>query len=180
MSINHQLFLTLANLVHRNDIFDIVVHFFAVYFPYLVIVSAVIFVLYHHHGDKNTPVFQNVKNHFRESIVFTVATMLTWGLVILLKDLIASPRPYLVFENFTPLFPYGAYDSFPSGHAGLFGAISGAMYVFHKKTGLIFLLGALLIGIARIIAGVHFPLDILVGLGIGFFGVQLVYRFFRK
>lgn len=180
MSINHQLFLTLANLAHRNDIFDSVVYFFAVYFPYLVIVCAIIFVLYHAHGNTNTPVFQNVKNHFREFTVLIIATMLTWGLVVLLKDLIASPRPYLVFENFISLFPYGAYDSFPSGHAGLFGAIAGAIYVFHKKAGLIFFLGALLIGIARIIAGVHFPLDILAGLILGFFGVQLAHRFLRK
>jgi undecaprenyl-diphosphatase len=180
MSINHQLFLALANLAHHNDIFDFVVQFFAIYFPYLVIVGAVLFIIYHHHGTENTPIFQNVKNHFREFVILIVAIGLTWGLVTLLKELIASPRPYLVFENFASLFPYGAYDSFPSGHAGLFGAIAGAICIFHKRAGYMFLSCAVLIGFARIIAGVHFPIDIFVGLIIGFFGVQLAHIFLKK
>jgi undecaprenyl-diphosphatase len=178
MSYNHQLFFLLSDLAHHSVVFDGVIKFCAIYLPYLVVISAIIFVLYHQHGTGNEPVFQMVKIHIKEFLILACSILFTWGFITLLKELIGAPRPYLVFQNFASLFPYGAYDSFPSGHAGLFGAIAGAIYIFHRRAGIT--ICALVIGLSRIIAGVHFPLDIITGLIIGFFGVQLVYRLFKK
>jgi undecaprenyl-diphosphatase len=41
------------------------------------------------------------------------------------------------------------------------------MYLVNKKVGIYFIIGALFVGLSRIIGGVHFPLDILFGYIIG-------------
>ena len=73
-----------------------------------------------------------------------------------------------MFSNIVPLFSESGY-AFPSGHATFFMALAFALFFNHKKAGYVFILFALLIGIARIIAGVHFPVDILGGFILGFF-----------
>jgi undecaprenyl-diphosphatase len=41
------------------------------------------------------------------------------------------------------------------------------VFFFHKKWSFLFFVGAVLIGIARVIAGIHWPIDILGGAIIG-------------
>lgn len=69
--------------------------------------------------------------------------------------------------------------SFPSRHMTFFFAISTALYFYNKRWGVVFLIAALLIGIARVIAGVHYPLDILGGAVIGVITSYLVFRFLK-
>jgi undecaprenyl-diphosphatase len=71
-----------------------------------------------------------------------------------------------VFPQVHSLFAESWY-SFPSGHATFFMALAVSIFLSHKKAGYLFMFFALLIGIARIIAGVHFPVDILGGFVIG-------------
>jgi undecaprenyl-diphosphatase len=84
-----------------------------------------------------------------------------------LKFFIARPRPFSVFD-FQPLIDVGGVNaSMPSGHAAFYFALAAAVFFFSKKTSQWFLIAALLIGIARIFVGVHWPTDILVGALIG-------------
>ncbi len=46
-------------------------------------------------------------------------------------------------------------------------ALAVALFFHHKKTGYLFMLFAVIIGIARIAGGVHFPIDILGGIVLG-------------
>ena len=84
-----------------------------------------------------------------------------------MKYLIHTPRPFDVFPKVVSLFPETSY-AFPSGHATFFMAIAFAIFFNHKKVGYVFILFALLIGVARIVSGVHFPVDILGGYILGF------------
>ena len=177
---NHNIFYALNSLSNQSPFIDWLITFCAVYLPYIVIFAAIVFVVYHKHGKGGEPILQLVKIHFREFLTLILSVLITWGIIAILKELIGAPRPYLALGDFTPLFPYGGYDSFPSGHAGLFAAIAGSVFIFHRRVGFFFLGFAVLIGIARIVAGVHFPIDILAGLIIGFFGVQIVYRLLSK
>ena len=45
---NNTIFFFLYNLAHHSQIFDKTVIFFAVYFPYIVIILAGVFLLFHH------------------------------------------------------------------------------------------------------------------------------------
>jgi undecaprenyl-diphosphatase len=67
------------------------------------------------------------------------------------------------------LVHHGADNGFPSDHASVAFAIAFAVLAFYRAFGLVFLLGAVLIGLDRIFVGVHYPSDVgaslLVGLG---------------
>ena len=93
----------------------------------------------------------------------------------LLKYLIHADRPFIKLQNVSSLFPETGY-SFPSGHATFYG-FSFCHLFFHKKlaTSLCF---ALLIGLVRIVGGVHFPIDILGGFIVGFLTSYIVFRIF--
>ena len=97
----------------------------------------------------------------------------------ILKYIIRTPRPFDVFTQVHPLFAESWY-SFPSGHATFFMALAFSIFFLHKKAGYYFIFFALLIGIARIIAGVHFPVDILGGFCIGFIVAYLFNKFDYK
>ena len=57
--------------------------------------------------------------------------------------------------------------AFPSGHASFFFALSTGVYLYNKKLGIFFYAVSLLMGVARIFVGVHWPSDILGGAFLG-------------
>lgn len=82
------------------------------------------------------------------------------------------PRPFVAGE-FAPRIDVSAIDgSFPSDHAAVVWALAAAVFAWNKKIGAAFAAAAFLISIGRVLAGVHYVLDIvvgaLVGVGAGF------------
>ena len=70
--------------------------------------------------------------------------------------------------------PNGA--SFPSGHASLaFGIAAGVAY-YYPKTSIVFFVAALLVGVGRVVAGIHWPSDIVGGAIAGLMGAFLARR----
>lgn len=104
---------------------------------------------------------------------------LAWGLAKILKILIHTPRPFEVFPQIQSLFTETGY-AFPSGHTAVASAVAFALFFTHKKVGYIFIFFTLIIGLARIIAGVHFPVDILGGFILGVLVAILVKNLFVK
>lgn len=88
------------------------------------------------------------------------------------------PRPFEILDV-NQLLEHSVGGSFPSGHASFFFALSSAIYFYNKKAGIWFLIGAGLMGFARIYAGIHFPSDILVGALTGI-GVSILINLILK
>ena len=84
-------------------------------------------------------------------------------------------RPFAE-QNFVPLIPHADSASFPSGHATFFFAIGTVLYMYNKKAGIVFLAGSALIVMARILAGLHWPSDIIAGAFIGIASGWLVWK----
>jgi membrane-associated phospholipid phosphatase len=76
------------------------------------------------------------------------------------------------------------FDSFPSGHALFFFALATVVYRHEKRWGWVFFIGAVLMGIGRVLAGLHWPTDIvggaLIGILVGWLVDVLYARFCHK
>ena len=104
-----------------------------------------------------------------------LATLLSRGLIVeTIRFFYLRPRPFVVLE-FVPLISHDPASSFPSGHAALYFALAGSMWLVNKKYGWWFLSAATLIGLARIVVGVHWPTDIIAGAAIGLLSVCAVH-----
>jgi undecaprenyl-diphosphatase len=83
-------------------------------------------------------------------------------------------RPYDVLDNVHLLAARSTDFSFPSDHATVAGAVAaGLLLLADRRWGIIAATGAVLMALARIYIGVHYPSDVAAGLALGA-GVALV------
>ncbi len=95
-----------------------------------------------------------------------------------------QPRPFDVLEGVSQLVEQTSFASFPSGHTIFFFSLGTALIFFSYRLGGLILLGGALIGLSRVIAGIHWPSDILGGAVLGFWvGLVVIFiwlRFFDR
>lgn len=96
-----------------------------------------------------------------------------------LNQVIVSPRPF-VAENIAPLFPHVASNGFPSEHALFAMVIACTIFLYNKKIGALLFTFTLGIGVARVLANVHHPIDILGGITIGLISVFCAHHIFSS
>lgn len=164
---NTSLFYFFYGFAHRSDLWDKIIIFLAVYFPYLVIILAGLFLLFHHEVFKAESPVQIFLKKKKEILLVFVTSIVAWVVAYAFKFLIHTPRPFMALTNVNPLVSESGF-AFPSGHATFFTALAFSLFFTHKKAGYWFMGLALIIGLARIMAGVHFPIDILGGFILGF------------
>lgn len=99
---------------------------------------------------------------------------------LVLKNLIARPRPCMVDSSVALLVPFPSEFSFPSGHTMNGFTAAATIFLCHRKAGAAALLGAALIAFSRMYLFVHFPTDILGGILIGVLDAILVYFLYTK
>lgn len=179
MELNNQIFLYFYNLSHQSLFFDKLIVFTAHTFPFIVILLAGIFLLFHHDVLPSKNPFLVFKKKWQEIILVFFTGIFAWSMAQILKILFQNQRPLLNLDNIIPLLEKSSF-SFPSGHATFFMALATAIFLEHKKMGYTFCFFALLIGLARIIAGVHFPVDILAGYSLGIIIAFLVSFFIKR
>lgn len=85
-----------------------------------------------------------------------------------------NPRPF-VTGGFLPLIPHSPDNGFPSDHVLLSSALAMVIFYYKQKSGLIIMALAILVGISRVLAGVHHPLDIIGSIIISILVSSLVY-----
>ena len=100
-----------------------------------------------------------------------VAALISLLIVVSMKALIAFARPYDVLDS-TSFYFIGVKATtyaFPSGHTAAAFAILGSIGFYFRRNGLIMFLFLLasLVGVSRIMLGLHWPIDILVGAALG-------------
>jgi undecaprenyl-diphosphatase len=101
-----------------------------------------------------------------------VAAALSAGLALTLakviSELVARQRPFVDHPHTAHLFIAHARDyGFPSDHASGAFAIAVALLLRHRRAGVLALVMATLIGLGRVMIGVHYPSDILGGALLG-------------
>ena len=102
-------------------------------------------------------------------LFFSVATS---GIVLnIVKQFVGRARPRLLpaegpfsFDPF--MFDY-AYQSFPSGHAQVMGALAATAIVVAPRYSIVVVLPCLAVAASRVIVSAHYPSDVLAGLALG-------------
>lgn len=138
--------------------------FLGLWFPYLLIIFG---------GIYDYVRMKQAKRSFfeamREVVYFFMPPALALGVTETIKHFFPSPRPFIAL-HLTPLVsasePYG---SFPSGHATFFAALGLAMYFRSHRLGKWYIVAAFLVALGRVAVGVHWPIDVVAGLFVGFF-----------
>lgn len=162
---NNQIFFFFYNFSHQSQIFDSVAVFTAETLPYIVVILAILFLLFY-------------RKSWKEFFVVFVSSGSAYLISKILKILIHTNRPFVKFSYVQSLFFENGF-AFPSGHATFFMALAISIFLLHKKMGYMFIFFALLISFARIIVGVHFPIDILGGFILGA-GISYLFAYFIK
>lgn len=100
---------------------------------------------------------------------------------IILKNLVARPRPCAVDTSVILLIPFPMeYYSFPSGHSSSSFTAAFILFCYYRKIGAIALAVAAVIAFSRMYLFVHYPTDILGGICIGLVDAYLVFWCVRK
>lgn len=123
---------------------------------------------------------QHIRKAAKQIAFVFFVSFSAWIIAQFFKAGFGVPRPFVALDVIHPLFEHSANGSFPSGHTTFLSAL-GAILIsirFHR-IGWFVLIGALFSGIARVAAGMHWPVDIFGGLVLGV-GVALLAAFFIR
>ena len=88
--------------------------------------------------------------------------LLAFVLVEVIRHFYSRPRPFETMQ-FTPLIDHETGKSFPSKHATSALVIALALYPLFPIFGILMIFNALLVGMTRILSGIHYPSDVLGG-----------------
>lgn len=171
MNINSQLFTVINSLAGQSHLIDSVIIFFANYLIYIIfaIVLAIVSYLVY-------------RREWKTALWFFASLVTSFIILKIVQHIHPGVRPFVVEHGVTKLIKHAAGTSFPSDHTTVTAAVAfGMLFLTRFKTaGWLLLLGSFTIGVARIAAGVHYPLDILAGLATGFVGAGIVWVVYYK
>lgn len=118
----------------------------------------------------------------RYGIVAIISVVLSVAVGKLLGLLWFDPLPF-VQSGAQPLFAHAANNGFPSDHTLVAAAIASAVFAYNRTLGLALWVCAIVIGVARTLAGVHHPVDIIAAAlvaaaagALAYFAVEHFYR----
>ncbi|HVS44147.1 MAG TPA: phosphatase PAP2 family protein [Candidatus Dormibacteraeota bacterium] len=110
----------------------------------------------------------------RAGVAAAGGALIGLGAGSLAGDVWNRPRPF-VTGQYAPLFAHVDDASFPSDHVLVLGALAGAAWLAWRPAGVATAVLALAVGIARVIAGVHYVGDVAGGFVIGAIAAVLVW-----
>lgn len=147
------------NFAGKSRIFDTITIFLASYFQ-LFLIAGFLLVLYFSIYSKREKLYL----FWTTALSIVVAR----GVITeIIRFFYHRPRPFLAHQLHQLISKNVSTWSFPSGHSAFFFAAATAIYLQNKKWGVWFFISAILMNISRIIAGVHYPSDILGGMVMG-------------
>lgn len=164
-SLNNSIFLFLNNLAGKFPVLDFFISFCATILPALYVLFL---FAYFARGlvetkEDHRPVVGDVAY---DLLFVSLSGIIAYGTAPIFKLFFAYPRPFLVLQDVTTLINVGGF-SFPSGHAACMMALGIGSLLHDKRLAVLSFFVILLVGMARIIAGVHTPVDILGGYVLG-------------
>ncbi len=165
MSFDLYIFQAFHNLANKSNFFDGLIIFLAGYLQYFLIVLAIILLIVKE---------KDWRRRLHVLSVFLLSAILSRGLITeIIRFFYNRSRPFLAL-HFTPLIKQDLTGSFPSGHMTFYFVLALSIFLLNKKWGWFFVGSVVLMGLARIAAGVHWPSDILGGILIALLSYFLI------
>lgn len=165
---NYEITYALNQLTGTSSFFDAIVFIFAEIVPWFIVCLFLILVIFSYKRTVS-PLITSI-------IAFFVAGV---GNSIL-KIVFNEKRPFEIYKTIEPIFLTYGFGSFPSSHAIFFATLATLSFFFVRPFAYFFLIMSIFISVARVIAGVHFFFDIIVGWILGFFIAYFSYHIFRN
>lgn len=104
---------------------------------------------------------------------------LAYGLARLVGLFFSHYQPFAL-QGFDPLIPHEVDNSFPSDHAAAAGALAGVAGLYNRGLGLLLWILAAAVAVGRVLAGLHYPVDVVVGLVLGGLSATVAYQVFHR
>lgn len=169
MALDSHVIELMIGLMGKSRLFDMVGIFFAEWVSYVLIVFLIILIWK----------TDGVRSRLYWIALTLLSIILTRGIVTeIVRFLYPRMRPYLEL-GFEPLF-IEISSSFPSGHAAFFGALATIVLLMNYRAGLWVWATVIVMGCARIFAGVHWVSDIIAGFGVGILSVLVIRALIQK
>lgn len=169
-ALDWKLFQVLNGLAGQSRLFDTIVRLLVNEYIITTLMALVLMLLWF--GAPNA----ETRERNQRAVLYAAATMIVANLLVKgLNLMVYRYRPFA--ENTVRLLFYRPSDSsFPSNAATVGFSLASAMWLLNRRAGIVMYVLALLFGLSRIVAGVHYPSDILGGMGVGLFSAYLVVR----
>ena len=119
----------------------------------------------------------------REIVIHAfIAALVAWMASLMFKDVFNTTRPYIQdgLKSLVLWMPQFENGAFPSSHAASSFALAVTIWFHDRKIGILYVAASLLIGLARVLARVHYPIDILGGAVLGILMAFLVEKIHFK
>ena len=174
MDINTVLFFQIYNLSYQNPILDALMIFGADYLIYIVLLIIIFFAILEKSSNRRA----------------FILNMLGLGMALILTQIIRifiyEDRPFVTFSiipliSINPWIIFSSFSlggvnpsSFPSVHTVIISVVTFSYIYFKSKLASLLVFSLFWIGLSRIFVGVHYPLDILGGILVGFLSVFIV------
>lgn len=100
-------------------------------------------------------------------------------LALIADHLYYDTRPFVV-EHIEPLIPHEAGNGFPSDHTLYAMVAATTLFVYRRKLGIFLGILAILIGVSRVMADVHYPIDIVGSIMIAIVATGLAWIIIKK
>ena len=111
-------------------------------------------------------------SQWKELEILILVPALSFVAVSIFRRLYNARRPYEVY-GFKPLIRKETEGkSFPSRHVFSIFVIAVTIWHFYPQACIVLCLAGVILGVIRVVTGVHFPRDVIAGAGVGiFFGI---------
>ena len=172
ISLDNSIFQFIHQYAGHNKIIDLIAIFFATYAAYFIVLFWII-LFFKERGWKKRFYFFSLS---------ALSTILSRGIIAeVIGFFYYRPRPF-VSLGFNPLISVKESYSFPSGHMTFYFALFLAVFYLAKNKPSVwwFFGSVVLMGLARIYTGVHWPTDIIAGALIGLFSAFLIRKILPK
>lgn len=168
---DYRIFQFFHSIAGKYWLLDWLAIFLAKYLGYVLIVALIFLIFWN---------YKKWKDRLYYFFFTALSLLIARGLIVeVIRFFYIRLRPFKALA-FEPLIEPLTGSSMPSGHATIFFALAVLIFYIDKKYLWYFIAGAFLIGLGRIVVGVHWPLDIVAGAIVGAISVLVARRLISR